>query len=120
MTTKKDGQHWYQVNKSRVQNEAINSSVKVRTAKQAVQEAEQKLSLLKASFDESLAASLRRTFFGKNLSEISIEECEKSLFRLKITLSEATRQVAQEAGRAYGEDWASRNPDKAKRYTKKN
>jgi hypothetical protein len=118
MTTKRQGQHWYQVNKSRFQNEAINSSVKVRMAKQAVQEAEDKLNLLKVSFDDSLTASFRRTFFGKNPSEISIEECEKSLFRLKIALNEISREVAREAGRAYGEDWASRNPDKAKKHTR--
>ncbi len=119
MSRKTDAKHWYQVNKSRAGTDAVNSSSKVKSAKEAVQTAENELYILKKSIPTDLVSSLRRAFIGKRPAEIQVEGLEKKLVELKRILEAEIANVSHAAQRAYGEDWARRNPELAKKTEKK-
>lgn len=119
MSKKTNAKHWYQVNKLKAGADAVSSSIRVKSAREAVLSVEHELNLLKISTSSGLGATFRRAFIGKSPSEILIEGLEKRRLELKRLLEMEIANVSQTAQRTYGGDWAKRNPELAKKTEKK-
>ena len=112
--SKKNAQHWYQVNKSRSGNESVENSKEVAEARKKVLEIEKQAELLRSDTSDSLLSSARRLFLGRNNQEERTYQAEAALTAAKLDMSKAEKNARSKGERAYVADWVTRNPDKAK------
>jgi hypothetical protein len=112
MAKKKSGLHWYQVHKAKAGNASVDRSPAVREAKALVEKLEAEVYRCKIEVSNTIGAGLRRLVFGLNAQESLLQQSSRKLDEAKAAARQAEADVRRQGERAYGEDWASRNPDK--------
>jgi hypothetical protein len=115
MSKKAWGQHWYQVHKAKAGSASVAQSKAVREAIVQVQELEAEVSRCQREVSETLGSGLRRLIFGLNAQENLLQQASRRLDAAKAAARQAEVDARRRGERAYGEDWASRNPDKISR-----
>jgi hypothetical protein len=111
MSKKTNGQHWYQVHKSRAGEESVSSSKEVIESRKKVQELENHASALKATNTDNLGSGLRRLFFGRNQEEELIHQAEEALQKAKSEAFLTEQKVRKNGERAYAANWLSKQSD---------
>lgn len=111
----KNGQYWYQVHKAKAGDASVDRSPAVRDAKALVGKLEAEVSRCKIEVSDSIGAGLRRLMFGLNAQESLLQQASRKLDEAKAAARQAEADARHRGERAYGEDWASRNPDKARK-----
>jgi len=114
MSKKKTAQNWYQVHKARAGEESVARSKTVAIARDRVRELENQLSTITVGASDSLASVARRLLFGRNPIEEQAHQIRTQLTTARNDASAEEREARIAGGRAYGADWAYRNPDKVK------
>ncbi len=112
MSKKSSGKHWYQVHKSKAGDESVARSVAVQVARGRVRTLEIEVQQLRATVSESFGANLRRLVFGRNPKETQLQQLIAKLEDARRAASLAEFEARKTGERAYGSDWADRNPDK--------
>lgn len=112
MSRKKTGQHWYQVHKAKAGSASVAHSPAVRDARARVDELEAEVSRCRREVSETLGSGLRRLLFGLNAQETLLQQASQRLDAAKAAARQAEADARRRGERAYGDDWASRNPDK--------
>lgn len=115
MARKAGGQHWYQVHKAKAGSASVAQSTAVREANALVREAEAEVSRYRSEVSESFGSGLRRLIFGLNAQENLLQQATRKLDTAKATAKQAEAEARRRGEQSYGEDWASRNPDKIRR-----
>lgn len=114
MSKKSSGQHWYQVHKSRAGDESVARSSAVREARARVQSLEVEVQQRKVMVSETLGANLRRLVFGRNPQEDQYQQALTRLEDAKRAAAIVEGEARRAGEKAYGSDWADRNPDRAR------
>jgi hypothetical protein len=115
MSRNSSGKHWYQVHKSNAGDESVSRSEAVKGAKGLVRTLEIEAQQLKATVSESLGANLRRLVFGRNPKETQLQQLMARLEDARRAASMAEIEARKAGERAYGSDWAERNPEKVRK-----
>ena len=85
-------------------------------ARAQVQKIEVEVQQLKVMVSETLPASLRRLVFGRKPQEEQYQQALTRLEDARRTASLVERETRRAGEKAYGPDWADRNPDRARNY----
>ena len=112
--SKTNGQYWYQVHKSKAGDESVASSIAVVEAKRHVQALELKVQKLKLSISEGLGSNLRRLLLGPNPNEEEYQQALELLKDARRAAATVEAEIRRSGEKAYGADWADRNPDRAR------
>lgn len=115
-SSKSNGQHWYQVHKAKAGDASVARSAAVQGARAQVQKIEVEVQQLKVMVSETLGASLRRLVFGRNPQEEQYQQALTKLEDARRAAALVERETRRAGEKAYGSDWADRNPDKARNY----
>lgn len=114
MSKKRDAQNWYQVHKRQAGEESVKRSWEVASARREAEALEADLERLRAGYHPSTLAKLRMAMLGPNSLEKEILAAEQKVNSARAKVGSAMREAAKRGEVAYGKDWASRNPGKAK------